>query len=63
MPVTAFQAKIAKIISVNRSSDSYLAGGAALHFEPNSIRYSQDLDCFHDSEIRLAEAYAADHRL
>ncbi|MCX6117418.1 MAG: hypothetical protein NT027_07750 [Proteobacteria bacterium] len=58
-----FQAKIAKIISVNRSSDSYLAGGAALHFEPNSIRYSQDLDYFHDSEIRVAQAYEADHKL
>jgi len=63
MPVTGFQAKVAKIISVNRSSDSYLAGGAALHFEPNSIRYSLDLDYFHDSEIRVAEAYNADHRL
>jgi hypothetical protein len=40
-----------------------LAGGAALHFEPNSIRYSQDLDYFNDSEIRVAEAYTADQRL
>jgi predicted nucleotidyltransferase component of viral defense system len=63
MPVTSFQAKIAKIISVNRSSDSYLAGGAALHFEPNSIRFSQDLDYFNDSEVRVAEAYNADHQL
>lgn len=60
MPVTEFQRKIAKLLSVNRHSQSYLAGGAALHFEPNSIRFSQDLDYFHDSEIKVAEAFTAD---
>jgi hypothetical protein len=63
MPVTPFQAKIAKLLSANRSSDSYLAGGAALHFEPNSIRYSNDLDYFHDSEVRVATAFEADDTL
>lgn len=63
MPVTAFQAEIAKLLSVNRRHDSYLAGGAALHFEPNSIRYSQDLDYFHDSEIRVSEAFSSDRAL
>lgn len=63
MPVTPFQAKIAKLLSSNRSLDSYLAGGAALHFEPNSIRYSNDLDYFHDSELRVATAFAADKQL
>jgi len=63
MPVTKFQAKIARLLAVNRSADSYLAGGAALHFEPNSIRYSQDLDYFHDSEGRVAKAYEADQKL
>lgn len=63
MPVTAFQEKIAKLLSVNRNPQSYLAGGAALHFEPNSIRYSQDLDYFHDTEVKVAEAFAADSKL
>jgi hypothetical protein len=63
MPVTPFQAKIAKLLSVNRSDDSYLAGGAALHFEPNSIRFSQDLDYFHDSEIKVAQSYESDLKL
>src|ERR1700690_3556535 len=52
MPLTAFQAAIAELLAVNRSSDSYLAGGAALHIEPNSKRYSNDLDTFTDSEVR-----------
>jgi hypothetical protein len=63
MPVTEFQAKVARLLAVNRSADSYLAGGAALHFEPNSIRYSQDLDYFHDSEVRVAKAYESDQNL
>jgi len=47
MRLTAFQAAIAELLAVNRSSDSYLAGGAALHIEPNSKRYSNDVDHSH----------------
>lgn len=53
---------MARLLSVNRSFDSYLAGGAAIHIEPQSTRYSNDLDYFHDSVERVAEAYAADER-
>ncbi|MHC4955624.1 MAG: hypothetical protein ACYTGZ_17370 [Planctomycetota bacterium] len=48
------------MLSGNRSFDSYLAGGAAILIEPNTKRYSRDLDYFHDSDSRVAEAYAAD---
>ena len=48
---------------MNRSPDSYLAGGAALHIEPNSKRYSNDLGYFHDSEERVAKAVRDDTRL
>lgn len=60
MPLTAFQADVARLLSVNRTPDSYLAGGAALHIEPNSKRYSNDLDYFHDSEARVARAFSED---
>lgn len=60
MPLTPFQAKVAALLAGNRSPDSYLAGGAALHLKPNSMRYSNDLDYFHDTEKRVAEAFAAD---
>jgi hypothetical protein len=56
------QAAVAQLLAVNRSPDSYLAGGAALHFEPNSKRYSNDLDYFQDSEERVATAFAEDRR-
>lgn len=63
MPLTDFQAALAKRLSVNRSEDSYLAGGAALHFAPNTQRYSNDLDYFHDSVERVASAFATDQQL
>ncbi|MFW5925734.1 MAG: hypothetical protein ACOCV4_06175 [Myxococcota bacterium] len=60
MPLTPFQADIATRLSENRTPDSYLAGGAALHIEPNSTRYSNDLDYFNDSVERVASAFAED---
>jgi hypothetical protein len=63
VPLTDFQASLARLLSENRTSDSYLAGGAAILIEPNTTRFSRDLDYFHDSERRVAEAFAADRRL
>lgn len=60
MPLSKFQGDLGRLLAKNRSEDSYLAGGAALHAAPNSIRYSQDLDYFHDSTERVASAFAAD---
>ncbi len=63
MPLTRYQATLAKLLATNRSPDSYLAGGSALHLEPNSSRYSNDLDYFHDSVERVAKAFEDDQRL
>lgn len=63
MPLTDYQASLARLLSENRTFDSYLAGGAAILIEPNTTRYSRDLDYFHDSEARVAEAFAADSKL
>lgn len=63
MPLTDFQANLARLLSENRTFDSYLAGGAAILIEPNTMRFSRDLDYFHDSESRVAEAFAADQTL
>jgi len=63
MPLTEYQAELARLLSDNRTFDSYLAGGAALHIEPNSKRYSNDLDYFHDSVERVAEAFGQDRAL
>lgn len=63
MPLTAFQEMVARLLARNRSPDSYLAGGSAIHIEPNTTRYSKDLDYFQDSVERVAEAFAADRHL
>jgi hypothetical protein len=63
VPLTDYQAALARTLAGNRTFDSYLAGGAAILIEPNTVRYSRDLDYFHDSEARVAEAFAADKAL
>lgn len=63
MPLTDFQRAVLALLAKTRTPDSYLSGGAALHFSPNSIRYSHDLDFFHDSSERVAEAFAEDSRI
>lgn len=63
MPLTEYQSEVARLLSANRSFDSYLAGGAAIHIEPNTIRFSRDLDYFHDSEERVASAFAEDRKV
>ena len=60
MPLTNFQRAVLAVIAPNRAPDSYLAGGSALHFAPESVRYSHALDVFHDLESGVAEAFAAD---
>ncbi len=63
MPLTEYQAQLARLLSTNRSPDSFLAGGAAILIEPDSQRYSRDLDYFHDSPARVAEAFRNDRDL
>jgi hypothetical protein len=60
VPLTEFQRRLLADLAASPTDDRYLAGGAALHFAPNSTRYSDDLDFFHDSEARVASAFAAD---
>lgn len=63
MPLTEHQRRVLALLARTRSPDSYLAGGAALHFAPNSVRYSDDLGFFHDSAERVASAFAEDRTL
>jgi len=50
MPLTPFQASVAQLLAANRTPESHLAGGAAIHIDPGSPRISNDLDYFQDSE-------------
>ena len=60
MPLTEFQRRLLATLAAAPTDDRYLAGGAAMHFAPNSTRYSDDLDFFHDSEARVAAAFGRD---
>lgn len=60
VPLTAFQRHLLASLAASPNADRYLAGEAALHFEPHSTRYSDDLDFFHDSEARVASTFGAD---
>lgn len=60
VPLTPFQARLARLLAVNRTEDSYVAGAAPMLADPRTRRYSQDLDYFHDTADRVATAYEAD---
>jgi len=63
VPLNDFQAGLARLLSSNRSPDNYLAGGSVLHLEPNSLRMSNGLDYFQDTEARVASAFHEDESL
>jgi hypothetical protein len=43
VPLTEFQRVLLAALAAEPTEDRYLAGGAAMHFAPNSARYSDDL--------------------
>ena len=59
MPLTPFQTEVLRLLARNRSPDSYVAGGIALNAaEP--VRWSADVDVFHDVEEAVIRASEAD---
>lgn len=59
MPLTPFQSQVLRWLARNRSPESYVAGGIALHAREN-IRWSADVDVFHDVEQAVIRASEAD---
>jgi hypothetical protein len=60
VPLTRFQQEVLAALADPSRGDRYLAGGAALHFQPQSTRYSDDLGFFADTEPLVAAAFARD---
>jgi hypothetical protein len=58
VPLTKLQSHVLQVIAVQRSPDSYIAGGVALNRE--GPRFSADIDIFQDSEERLLTAAETD---
>lgn len=62
MPLTAFQKEVLLVLKANRNPDSHVAGGAVINRADESLRFSDDIDIFHDSAESVAVAAAADER-
>lgn len=65
MALTSFQRSVCKLLAQDRiaSSESYVAGGAALNELLTAPRLSRDVDLFHDTEQALDASWNADRKL
>ena len=54
MPLTKIQIQVLGILAAHRDPESYVAGGTPLNRD--SVRFSADIDVFHDREERVATA-------
>ena len=63
MPLTEFQERILKLIAKNRSLDSHIGGGLVLNAAEDSLRFSKDVDIFHEAAVEVVKASEADATL
>jgi hypothetical protein len=63
VPLTVFQKYIFKLIAKHRSPESHVAGGTAINYSDSSVRYSKDIDIFHDTQVQVQLAYATDRKI
>ncbi len=60
MPLTTFQRAVARLLAANRSPESHIAGGAVINRGEASLRFSNDLDIFHDVAASVAASAETD---
>jgi predicted nucleotidyltransferase component of viral defense system len=60
MPLTEFQRTVLRLLRKQRNPNSYVAGGTAIHRSPNSKRYSNDIDFFHDTDEAVITSSQSD---
>lgn len=58
MPLTKIQTNVLRLLASQRDPESYIAGATPLNRD--AIRYSGDIDIFHDREERVASAALGD---
>jgi hypothetical protein len=59
VPVTPFQAEVLRTLMPNRSPESFVAGGIVLNAR-ETVRWSADVDVFHDVEDAVIRSSVAD---
>jgi hypothetical protein len=60
MPLTPFQTGVVRILAAHRNPESHIAGGAVINRAEGSLRFSDDLDIFHDIAESVAASAEAD---
>lgn len=60
MPLTEFQLGVLRLLADHRSPDSYVAGGTVVNQAPNTPRFSNDIDLFHDPSASVVASAATD---
>jgi hypothetical protein len=58
VPLTKIQTDILRLLASQRDPESYIAGATPLN--RNGLRYSSDIDIFHDREARVSAAARSD---
>jgi hypothetical protein len=61
MPLSNLQIEILKLLASHRNPESFVAGSTPLN--RNTLRYSGDIDVFHDREERVAAAALSDAKV
>ncbi|AGA28612.1 hypothetical protein [Singulisphaera acidiphila] len=62
MPLTPFQKGVARILATNRNPESHVAGGAVINRGETGLRFSDDIDIFHDIAASVASSAKADEK-
>ena len=60
MPIGDFEAAVLRLLAANRNPDSFVGGATVLNATPDSPRFSQDVDIFHDAPAALQHAFDRD---
>jgi hypothetical protein len=60
VPLTSIQVDVLRLLASHRDPESYVAGATPLN--RNAVRYSSDIDIFHDKEDVIASTASADAR-
>jgi len=60
MPLTPFQREVIHLLAANRNPESHVAGGAVINRGEADLRFSDDLDIFHDVAASVAASAEAD---
>lgn len=60
MPIGDFEREVLRLIAANRNPDSFVGGATVLNQATGTLRTSEDIDVFHDTQESLNLSMQAD---